>query len=208
MEGIKSHFKRLLNKRRIVGFIGVIGSGKDHKADKYVFENGFTRISFADPLRLLLSTILGKDIVYDNYNKFKNTNIIVGFFWRMFSGRDFIQRLGDGIRLVFGEDLFLNIMDKKIESLSHEHPGVVVPDVRYLNEAMYVLEVGGQLIFSNYESDRYDFTSPHVSEQLAQTFIALGFNDYDKITLDDLKTAAAIIEESGEAWHTVENMNL
>lgn len=196
MEGLKSKWKRLLNKHKVVGFIGTIGSGKDYNADKWVFEKNYLRISFADPLRLLISMIFGKDTMYEKYSRFKQSSIILGIFWKSLTGREFIQRLGDGMRAIFGSELFIDFMDRKIESLSPDIPGVVIPDVRYPNEAEYILQLGGDLFFCNYESDRYDCTSKHISEQLAQTFIAMGFTDGEKITLDDLKTAYNLIKES------------
>jgi len=205
MEGLKSKWKRLLNRNKVVGFIGVIGAGKDHSADKYVFDRAYTRISFADPLRLLVSLIFGKDVIYEKYSKFKNINIVVGFFWKSISGREFIQKLGGGIRLIFGDDIFLNVMDRKIESLSPDCPGVAIPDVRYINEAEYVLNLGGELYFCNYESDRYDFTSEHESEKLARIFIALGYKDGDRITMDDLKTAIDFQESFESDRVKVEN---
>jgi hypothetical protein len=202
MEGIRSQFKRLLNKHKIVGFIGVVGSGKDHSADKWVFEHNFQRISFADPLRLLISMIFGKDVAYDKYNRFKITSIMVGIFWRQLSGREFIQKLGDGMRTIFGDDIFLDVMDRKIESINPESRGVVIPDVRYYNEAIYVLQLGGDLYFCNYQSDRYDCVSDHISEQLAQAFIAMGYETGDKIDSDALKTAKILMDEKNYALRT------
>jgi hypothetical protein len=196
MEGLKSKWKRLLNKSKVVGFVGVIGSGKDFSADKYVFEKGFTRISFADPIRLLLSIIFGGEVVYEKYSKFKNTNLVLGFFWKTLTGRELLQKLGHGIRLIFGNDIYLEVMDRKIESLPPSSPGVVIPDVRYFNEAEYVLMLGGELYFCNYESERYDCFSNHESEQLAQALIALGFNHGDKLTFDDIKVADKIVKEA------------
>lgn len=196
MEGLKSKWKRLLNKHKVIGFVGCIGSGKDYNANKWVFEKNYLRISFADPLRLLLSFIFGKEVVYERYSKFKDSSLVLGLFWRTLSGRVLLQKLGDGIRTIFGNDIFINVMDSKIESLSPDIPGVVIPDVRYLNEAEYILHLGGDLFFCNYESDRYDCVSNHKSEQLAQTLLAMGFTDGEKVSMDDLKTAYSLIKEA------------
>lgn len=195
MEGLKSKWKRLVNRHRLIGYVGVVGSGKDHNANKLVYEKGFIRYSFADPLRLLLSMVFGKEVIYEKYNKFKHSTIIVGVFWKVLSGRDILQKLGDGIRTVFGEDIFIDVMDRKIEFVPQSVPGIVIPDVRYMNEAEYILQMGGELIFCNYISDRYDCTLKHKSEQLAQTFVAMGFSDGEKITIDDLRTANNLIKE-------------
>lgn len=164
----------------IIGFCGVIGSGKDYRCKEYV-EKGYTRIAFADPLReLCYATVGWKTTDSSHYELFKSN------YWNpiykkidAFNGRDLLERLGKHIMFMFGEDIWVKLLEKKIENENIQK--VVIPDVRYKEEIKSILNKNGKIFFCNYKSLRYEIrkTKP---EQLAQLLIAKGFKDGDDVT--------------------------
>ena len=164
----------------MIGFCGVIGSGKDYKCNEYI-QNGYTRIAFADQLRELCYATVGwkqSDSLY--YELFKDT------YWNPiykkinpFNGRDLLERLGKHLMVMFGEDVWVKLLDKKIETENIQK--VVISDVRYKEEVKYILSKNGKIFFCNYKSLRYEIrkTEP---EKLARLLIAKGFQDGDDVT--------------------------
>lgn len=163
----------------IVGFVGVMGSGKSHRAANYV-ENGFVQINFADAVRELAWSILGWTPKTDSdYEEFKSMPITLAtsplakqpqFSFAnteaSLTGREFLQRLGNNTREIAGEDVWVDAWHKKAK----REDSVVVADVRYWNEVRRIIEMQGKLIFCNYHSPRYTL-SEHPSEALAMHIV-------------------------------------
>lgn len=163
----------------IVGFIGVIGSGKSHRAANYV-ENGFVQINFADAVRELAWSILEwSPSTPTQYEEFKSMSINLqasplakqpqfsfANTLNSLSGREFLQRLGNNAREIAGENIWVDAWEKKTK----KHDSVVVADVRYWNEVRRIIELNGKLIFCNYHSPRYTLSN-HPSEALAMEII-------------------------------------
>ena len=164
----------------IIGFCGVIGSGKDWRCSEYV-KRGYTRLAFADPLReLCYATVGWKESDSIHYELFKSN------YWNPiykkidpFNGRDLLERLGKHMMVMFGEDIWVKLLEKKIESQNIEK--VVIPDVRYKEEIKSILNKNGKIFFCNFKSLRYEIrkTKP---EQLAQLLITKGFKDGEDVT--------------------------
>lgn len=136
----------------IVGIGHVAQVGKDAAAEALVRDLAFKRVSFADPLRDLA---LKADPLVTSATRTVNTLTGHGHFKWVVQGlgyedakntypevRAFLQRLGAGARDVFGDDFWIEQALKK----ANGNPNVVIPDVRYENEAEAIRAMGGILI--------------------------------------------------------------
>lgn len=154
-----------------VGVCGYKGAGKDTAATRLVERWGFERRALADPLKQAAAAIFGftPDQLYGDLKE------AVDPYWNL-SPRQVLQWLGtEGCREAVGgravesgawsEDerngLWIRALDRACRGL----PRVVVPDVRYANEARAILMRGGVLIRVDRPGHR---SGSHKSEQLDQ----------------------------------------
>lgn len=127
--------------------------GKDVSAEALIRELGFHRISFADPLKALA---FEADPLITGGTRTVNTAIGHGRLQWVVQGlggwdnakdtypevRRFLERLGRGARVVFGDDFWLNMALKQAE----QYENVVFSDVRYENEADAIKAAGGVVV--------------------------------------------------------------
>ncbi|WP_370942593.1 hypothetical protein AB5J62_26275 [Amycolatopsis sp. cg5] len=118
--------------RRSVGIVGRKRSGKDTIGGTLVRDFGYTRLAFADPLKSLAYSAgplvqSGEPLaaVVDRYG------------WEAAKDRypeirRFLQELGVGVRDTLGPDAWIKNLTDRVRLV---HGPVVVPDVRFLNEA-------------------------------------------------------------------------
>jgi hypothetical protein len=136
----------------IVGIGHNFRVGKDTAADGLVRDAGFRRRAFADPLKEL--ALIADPIVVPTTSTV-NVNVghgrlkwfIAGTGWDEAKAtfpevRRFLQELGLGAREVFGENFWIEQCLMRISA----DDDVVIPDVRYRNEADAISEAGGVLI--------------------------------------------------------------
>ena len=142
---------------RIVGVSGWMRTGKDSVAALLV-DFGYTRVSFADPLRKMAADI---DPTIDLTNAPSDIHQEVNFGFPLTTYttllnavgyerakevpdfRRFLQRLGtEGIRDNFGQDAWVNLFIAQIEAAPDDQK-FVVPDVRFPNEAEMIKKIGG-----------------------------------------------------------------
>lgn len=129
----------------IIGLSGWARSGKDTVADYLVKNHGFTRVSFADPMReallaldpniefgmahIRLSTLVrfsGWDVVKEQYPE----------------ARELLQRMGTEVgRDLFGKNFWVNQAIKTAK----QYERVVFSDCRYKNEARAIKQLGGKV---------------------------------------------------------------
>jgi hypothetical protein len=130
----------------ILGLSGMKGSGKDTVAAYLVKEHGFERKAFADPLKKSVAALLG--IPFSDIDRLKNDEgavIALASHYGNLSPvtfREFLQRYGtEAHRDVFGEDFWIDYT----LPVQGFYPGraIVVSDVRFVNEAARVKELGG-----------------------------------------------------------------
>jgi hypothetical protein len=146
-------------KNKIIGISGKIGSGKDTFAELLAeqLHGKVERHALADKLRLITEIVSGVRMTTTHEvnkpfcNEIRNytqdqKNIVI---------KKFDKTIGETLQLV-GTDLFRNNYDTDIwvksffneeleDKLSHGKI-IVVPDVRFVNEADYILQEGGYLI--------------------------------------------------------------
>lgn len=109
-----------------VGFVGKFGSGKTTAANFLAEKYGFKKMSFADPMRQITKDIFGIESKKDPRY------------------RRIMQKLGTDWFRSEDPDVWIKYLLKRVEK---ETKSVVVDDVRFPNEAMYLCSQGWKLIF-------------------------------------------------------------
>ena len=163
--------------KKIIAFCGVIGSGKDYEANKYI-DQEYKLINFADALKkILFKTLKIKNIDHQKYELFKDSHWnSVGMFPSV-TGRDLLQ-LGNHVRHIIDEDIWVNAWEKLIQNESL----IVTSDCRYLNEAKRIITLGGEIFFCNYKSLKYNSKTNFESERLSQELLKKGYQHGDNLT--------------------------
>ena len=165
---------------KLIGLTGKARSGKDTIAAYLWHSAGFTRIAFADPLKLAAQNIFGltdgqtwddelKEVVIDR----------IGM-----SPRQIFQKLGtEAVRNVFGEDTWTKRWMVGY-SLFEESDDIVVPDVRFDNESGLIRSLGGVIVEVRRGPGLVGSTGTHPSEHGLSTLP--DFVIENNGTLDDL----------------------
>lgn len=138
----------------IVGLTGYAGAGKDEAA-KGLVAAGWTRQAFADPVRsmalaidpAIAASIGASGEVYPYKGCLRLSTIVQDFGWDEAKAipevRRFLQRLGtDAVRAHLGEDAWVSAFDRA----HNRSVDTVAPDVRFPNEAEYIVRNGGLVI--------------------------------------------------------------
>jgi hypothetical protein len=149
---------------RLIGITGVAGVGKDTLADYLVREHKFVKYALADPIKRLLNDRFGWTMEDWQDRAWKERSEI-NAGWKKHGGRHFSPRswaqwLGTEVgRFLAGEDVWAHKMadawhalDREIvyyRDLAMDPPRgqlMVVPDVRFDNEARIIGNLGGVVI--------------------------------------------------------------
>lgn len=137
--------------RLVLGFVGPSGVGKTTAAEHLTRTQGFTRLSFATPLKMLLINELRctPQEVYETKPPYV---------------RDLLQKLGDIIREL-DPDYFLKQSRNEICCVEGN---IVFDDVRFRNEAAEIRAQGGKVIRIQHSGIRQDkltgLQARHISE--------------------------------------------
>jgi hypothetical protein len=152
--------KEFMQLSDFLGIAGPIGAGKDTAADVWVSE-GFAKISFADPLRLASSILYGIPLRYFNQRELKEEplpnsslsprrvlQMVGGDVCREISDQIWVKRakLRAASALLDINGYFRNALNKRSAKGGIK---VVIPDVRYQNEADFVRSLGGRVVRIN-----------------------------------------------------------
>lgn len=129
---------------RIIGLTGKAGAGKDTVADYLCERHGFVRYAMASPLKRMLRCI-GVDA--DTRETKELPHPVFGV-----SPRRFAQTLGtEWGRQMIRDDIWLLCADIFIQAQIDREPfikpldGIVITDIRFDNEAKWLLSRGGLL---------------------------------------------------------------
>lgn len=183
--------------RLIVGLTGYAGSGKDTAAAALV-ERGWCRMAFADALRDMALAIdpwvEAKPCQYLGARVVRLSNVVWWHGWDVAKTdfpdvRHFLQRLGtEGVRRHFGDDAWVRVFADRYARLQAERGpvNVVVPDVRFPNEAAYIQGAGGVVV--RVERPGVRPLNLHASE-LEVASIGADFTLSNTGTADELKAA-------------------
>lgn len=147
----------------IVGLMGLKGSGKDTFAARLVLEHGFTRLAFADALKMFA---LDVDPIVDaaGHSGMRLSEVIDVVGWDRAKNeypevRRLLQALGVAVREGIADDTWVDIVVRA--ALAIEGP-VVVTDVRFRNEVEWIERAKGALV-RVVRTDQVN-TDTHVSE--------------------------------------------
>ncbi len=144
----------------IVGITGRAGVGKDTVADWLVDEHGFVKRGLADPIKALLNKRFGWRVEDWQNREWKESPAVSGVFSDaefgiigaqdpLLSPRELAQWLGTEVgRHLAGQDVWVNELFKhwKEERNKLLVPRLVIPDVRFNNEATRIKKEGGVVI--------------------------------------------------------------
>lgn len=164
----------------LIGLTGVAGAGKDTAAQTLI-DQGWVRVSFADPLREMLlaldplityrgcAVLLSSLIKQYGWDEVKRGNTEV---------RRLLQRLGTEVgRNLISPNFWTDQAEKKINDLLMAEKNVVITDVRFANEAELIHRYGGKVI--KIERSGVDQVRAHSSETLDFSFDRIVHNDGD-----------------------------
>lgn len=178
---------KLVPRLEVLGLSGYARSGKDTVADHLVETQGYTRISFADPMREALVAL--DPVIHLGGYPIGVAAAVRMVGWEKLKGmssdiRPLMQRFGTEVgRAMFGENFWVELALSRIPDGSK----VVFADVRFPNEADAIRDLGGEIW--RIERSGVEAVNAHVSERALDdyTFDATITNAG---TLEDLYAAA------------------
>jgi hypothetical protein len=152
--------------RKVVGFIGRAGSGKDTAADIILkHQPTFENIKMAGPLKAMTEALfVSFGVSPENArHMMEDHHLKVAPIWEMGdkSPRFIMQTLGtEWGRNTVCDDLWINAFKARAEKAA----GVVCTDVRFPNEAALIQQLGGFLVKIDADERLGPNNDPHPSE--------------------------------------------
>lgn len=135
----------------IVGFVGLIGAGKDTAADYLVNYHGFRRDSFASTLKDAVADIFGWDrvLLEGRTTEARKWREQKDEWWSKRLGKDItpryiLQQWGtEVIRNGFHDDMWVASLENKMRKTKDD---IVITDVRFPNEIAAIRNAGGLVV--------------------------------------------------------------
>lgn len=136
----------------IIGFVGLIGAGKDTAADYLVNFYGFRRDSFANTLKDAVSNVFGWDrtLLEGRTKEAREWREQVDTWWAErleipnLTPRWILQYWGtDVCRKAFHDDIWIASLENKMRKTTDN---IVISDVRFPNEIAAIHSAGGMVI--------------------------------------------------------------
>ncbi len=160
----------------IIGLTGRKRSGKDSVAT--IIKNlqpDANSFSFAGPLKKAVSAVFGFEIT-DEHKEVPLT------LWNA-SPRQLLQRTGDKLKELY-PDIFVKSMESRITQCNQDIT-IIITDVRFNNEAEFVLSKGGFIIEINADKRLGKSSDTHCSEKgIDQKYV--DYVVYNNDSYDDL----------------------
>ena len=174
---------------KLIGITGKARSGKDTVARMLFAQHAFTRIAFADPLKLAAQQMFGlsKEQTWGDHKK---EEIIP--YWGM-SPRQMFQLLGnEAVKPVFGADIWIKRWSMSY-AIFRDTDDVIVPDVRFDHEASHIRSLGGVIVEVLRGPGLVGSTGDHVSERGLSTLPEYTIDNNG--TLEDLRVKVMSLVE-------------
>lgn len=135
----------------IIGFVGLIGSGKDTAADYLVNFHGFRRDSFAGTLKDAIAAVFGwnRTLLEGRTKEAREWREQKDEWWSKRLGRDItprwiLQYWGTEVcRKGFHDDIWIASLEHKLLSTNDD---IVISDVRFPNEIAAIHNAGGLVV--------------------------------------------------------------
>lgn len=129
-----------MSRPGLIGIHGRARSGKDTLCQFLISYHGGYRYGLADPLKAMLLAGFGIDMS-DPYWETRKEEVIPALGK---SPRQLLQTLGtEWGRTCVRDDVWLILAQ---DALVREGPGMIIPDIRFQNEADWIRKLGGRLI--------------------------------------------------------------
>jgi hypothetical protein len=138
----------------IIGICGFQGAGKDTMANILIEKYGFIKFSFANALKDIISILFcwPRELIEGDTNESRLWRETVDEWWSKklnipeLTPRMIMQKIGtDLFRKYFNEDIWVNIIEKKIKDAGILQ-NIVITDCRFPNEIKLLRELGGKII--------------------------------------------------------------
>ncbi len=126
---------------KLIGITGKAGSGKDTVADIILQQYPGVKRAMAKPIKDAFEAIFGFDP--DSISRLQKENIMPGFD---FSPRRAMQTLGTEWGRELDADIWIELAHKNLYFLIGKPGYLLIPDIRFQNEAAWVRAQGGILI--------------------------------------------------------------
>ena len=157
-----------INKPCLVAFCGRIGVGKSTLAHELADSTGGEVMSFADPLRAMVSQIVDKKYLSSDMIdgvRAKDVEIPWLGFPEKTTGRKLLQLCGtDFGRNMIDPEIWVKVARKRLEEFGQDKH-IFIDDLRFNNEADMVRSMGG-LVVEVKRATAYNFgEDSHVSEK-------------------------------------------
>jgi len=197
----------------VIGLHGIIGSGKGEVANFLSKKLKFKVLSFADPIRLVCSSIFGFSQEQMTDRVLKET---VDERWGI-APRDAFRIIGHGFREQIRDDIWIIKLRNKIKNLSCVQISkflIVIDDVRYQNEVDFIeKELNGHVLHINRVDNPYQTIATHASDlqqlnisytinndsniEALKTSILFALNDFDFFNKEHFNEMLQIINKRG-----------
>lgn len=150
--------------QKIIGFCGLIGSGKDSAADYLCNNYGFVRDSFAASLKDAVAMVFGWDrtLLDGRTSEAREWREKIDTWWAKrlnlphLTPRWVLQQWGtEVIRVAFHDDIWIASMEARLQR-SDTH--TVISDVRFPNEITAIRRAGGRIYRVQRGADPYWLT--------------------------------------------------
>lgn len=134
---------------RLIGLVGYADTGKDTVRQQLEQEHHFVGLAFADPIRQMLRTLFtsnGIDEKYMDEREFKEATIGELLTTHPISYRQMAQTLGTEWGRSLSPDFWTCMAGAYIaDQRQHGERLFVISDVRFVNEAQWIKNAGGEL---------------------------------------------------------------